>query len=239
MASSSIILPSIPGPPLKSQFLGGNRLFLKPFFTIQKQPSTQPLGTCAKFDLSQILGGRGLCNGEQGLQQELKRNIEEQASSASDATKQEQSGSVAISTPGNDPENAFEKELMGLTGGFPGGEKGLITFIERNPPPKKTVADSTNLLEVTSSKKPKAPELPLLMPGMIAIVNNPNNPYYMYCGIVQRITDGKAGVLFEGGNWDRLITFRLDELQRREKGPPLKNPKSAILEPLLEKKDSK
>ncbi|KAG2680872.1 hypothetical protein I3760_11G118300 [Carya illinoinensis] len=238
MASSSIILPSIPGPPLKSQFFGGNRLFLKPFFTIQKQSSTQPLTTCAKFDLSQILGGRGLCNGEQGLQQELKKNIEEQASSASDA-KQEQSGSVAISTPGNVPEDAFEKELMGLTGGFPGGEKGLITFIERNPPPRKTAADSANLLEVTSSKKPKAPELPLLMPGMIAIVNNPNNPYYMYCGIVQRITDGKAGVLFEGGNWDRLITFRLDELQRREKGPPLKNPKSAILEPLLEKKDSK
>lgn len=185
------------------------------------------------------MGGRGLCNGEQGLQQELKRNVEEQASSTSDA-KQEKSGSVPISTPDNVPENAFEKELMGLTGGFPGGEKGLITFIERNPPPKKTTAaDSANLLEVTSSKKPKAPELPLLMPGMIAIVNNPNNPYYMYCGIVQRITDGKAGVLFEGGNWDRLITFRLDELQRREKGPPLKNPKSAILEPLLERKDSK
>lgn len=55
----------------------------------------------------------------------------------------------------------------------------------------------------------------------------------MYCGIVQRITDGKAGVLFEGGNWDRLITFRLE---RRGKGPPMKNPKSAVLEPLLEEK---
>ncbi len=185
------------------------------------------------------MGGRGLCNGELGLQQELKRNIEEQASAPAD-TKQEKSDSLEISTTGNVSEDAFDKELMGLTGGFPGGEKGLQTFIEKNPPPKKTtVAESGNKVEIIDSRKPKPPELPLLMPGMIAIVKNPNNPYHMYCGIVQRITDGKAGVLFEGGNWDRLITFQLDELERREKGPPMKNPKSAILEPFLEKKDSK
>jgi len=76
------------------------------------------------------------------------------------------------------------------------------------------------------------------MPGMIAIVKNENNPYYMYCGIVQRITDGKAGVLFEGGNWDRLITFELNELERREKGPPMVNPRSAVLEALMTEKDS-
>lgn len=188
------------------------------------------------------MGGRGLCNGEQGLQQELEKNIEEEASpSVAEDAEQEKSGNVPVTTTVNVPEDAFDKELMGLTGGFPGGEVGLKTFIEKNPPPKKTTeANSENLLAMRSSK-PKAPELPLLMPGMIAIVNNPNNPYYMYCGIVQRITDGKAGVLFEGGNWDRLITFRLDELQRREKGPPMKNPKSAILEPFLDldKKNSK
>lgn len=188
------------------------------------------------------MGGRGLCNGEQGLQQELEKNIEEEASpSVAEDAEQEKSGNVPVTTTDNVPEDAFDKELMGLTGGFPGGEVGLKTFIEKNPPPKKiTEANSENLLAMRSSK-PKAPELPLLMPGMIAIVNNPNNPYYMYCGIVQRITDGKAGVLFEGGNWDRLITFRLDELQRREKGPPMKNPKSAILEPFLDldKKNSK
>lgn len=81
----------------------------------------------------------------------------------------------------------------------------------------------------------KAPELPLLMPGMIALVKNRNSPYYMYCGIVQRITDGKAGVLFEGGNWDRLITFRLDELERREKGPPMVSPRSVALDMQVEK----
>lgn len=237
--ASSINLPSIPGPPLKSHFLGRNPFshpLQKPSFTILKHPSTKQLKTYAKFDLFEILGGRGLCNGEERLQKELERNVEEQASAvdAGEGKSESPTGSTAESVP----EDAFDKELMGLTGGFPGGEVGLQKFIEKNPPPPKpTAADSGSLVETTSSKKPKPPELPLLMPGMIAIVKNPNNPYYMYCGIVQRITDGKAGVLFEGGNWDRLITFRLEELQRREKGPPMKNPKSAILEPLLEKKD--
>ncbi|KAM3711861.1 hypothetical protein ACB098_01G140600 [Castanea mollissima] len=240
--ASFIILPSTTGSPLKSHFLGRNHLsqhLQKQSFLIHNKPPTQHSITCAKFDLSQIMGGRGLCNGEEGLQKELNRNIEEQESAAAD-TKQEKSDSLALSTIDNVSENAFEKELMGLTGGFPGGEKGLQTFIEKNPPPKKTtITDSGNLGEIIGSRKPKPPELPLLMPGMIAIVKNPNNPYHMYCGIVQRITDGKAGVLFEGGNWDRLITFQLDELERREKGPPMKNPKSCILEPLLEKEDSK
>ncbi|PWA52440.1 hypothetical protein CTI12_AA454940 [Artemisia annua] len=133
----------------------------------------------------------------------------------------------------------FDKELLGLTGGFPGGEKGLQDFIEKNPPPKKKTpppsSTTTNGFDQSISRKPKAPELPLLMPGMIAIVKNPNSPYHMYCGIVQRITDGKAGVLFEGGNWDRLITFKLNELERREKGPPMVSPRSVVLEELREK----
>ena len=71
-------------------------------------------------------------------------------------------------------------------------------FIQENPPPLKRSQGSKNL-KLALSKKPKPPELPLLLPGMIAIVKNPNNPFYMYCKIVQRITDGKAGVLLEGG----------------------------------------
>lgn len=131
------------------------------------------------------------------------------------------------------PEDAFGKELLGFTGGFPGGEKGLQKFIDENPPPAKTGTESSGF-DLSQVKKPKPPELPMLLPGMIAIVKNPKSPYHMYCGIVQRITDGKAGVLFEGGNWDRLITFRLDELERREKGPPMVNPRSAILETMVE-----
>lgn len=211
--------------------------FQKPSLTIHRTPSTFYLS--AKFDLFQIMGGRGLLNGEQGVQQELKRNIQEQTSpeAAAAAKEEEKSGSSSMPTTEIIPEDGFQKELLGLTGGFPGGEKGLQQFIEKNPPPKKSAAaDSGYLMEFASSKKPKAPQLPLLMPGMIAIVKNPTNPFYMYCGIVQRITDGRAGVLFEGGNWDRLVTFRLEELERREKGPPMKNPKSCVFEPLLETK---
>ncbi|QXE23104.1 hypothetical protein B6N60_01793 [Richelia sinica FACHB-800] len=30
---------------------------------------------------------------------------------------------------------------------------------------------------------------------------------------MQRVSDGKVAVLFEGGNWDKIITFRLPELE--------------------------
>ncbi|XP_044484138.1 NAD(P)H-quinone oxidoreductase subunit S, chloroplastic isoform X2 [Mangifera indica] len=238
---SSINLPTLQGPLLRSHFLGQNLISQrphKPFLATPKQRSSFDLKPCAKFDLLEILGGRGLCGGEKGIELELKRNTSEQASQLG-GKKEEYSAGTAGEAVATVPENAFEEELMGLTGGFPGGEKGLKQFIEKNPPPKKPVAaDSSNTVVLNTTKKPKPPELPLLMPGMFAIVKNPNHPFYMYCGIVQRITGGTAGVLFEGGNWDRLITFRLDELERREKGPPGKNPKSAILEVMLENKDS-
>lgn len=243
-------LPNLHPPSLRSAFLGGSAARLrKPSATFPKHGrSTIHSRPCAaKFDLSEILGGRGLCNGEKGIEQELKRTVGE-PSPSSDVEKptgiEEPSLSSDDGKPAGDavsaaesvPEDAFEKELMGLTGGFPGGEKGLQSFIEKNPPPPKKSADKMSSAAVPSLKKPKAPELPLLMPGMIALVKNPNNPYYMYCGIVQRITDGKAGVLFEGGNWDRLITFNLDELERREKGPPMKSPRSVIVENLIQNK---
>lgn len=239
----SITLQSLQGHHLKSHFFGqthlSNRLG-RSSFPLARHQSRFP---SAKFNLSELLGGRGICNGEEGIERELKRSIEEQSSPPPEDVKDKEisnSTSMAISSTADSvPEDSFEKEMMGLTGGFPGGETGLLKFIQENPPPiKQLAADSTNEVNINTSKKPKPPELPLLMPGMIAIVKNPNNPFYMYCGIVQRITDGKAGVLFEGGNWDRLITFRLEELERREKGPPMKNPKSCILESTIEQ-DSK
>ncbi|KAI5020271.1 hypothetical protein ZWY2020_045159 [Hordeum vulgare] len=54
---------------------------------------------------------------------------------------------------------------------------------------------------------------------MVVLVKNTNNASHMYCSIMQRVTDGKVGVLFEGGNWDRLITFGVDGLEGRAKGP--------------------
>ena len=53
----------------------------------------------------------------------------------------------------------------------------------------------------------------MIMPGSAVRVINPNDIYYGYQGLVQRVTDGKAAVLFEGGNWDKLVSFRLSELE--------------------------
>lgn len=52
----------------------------------------------------------------------------------------------------------------------------------------------------------------IILPGSIVKVTNSEDTYYNFEGLVQRVTDGKAAVLFEGGNWDKLITFRLSEL---------------------------
>uniref|UniRef100_A0A0F7CYV3 Chlororespiratory reduction31 n=1 Tax=Geranium maderense TaxID=28964 RepID=A0A0F7CYV3_9ROSI len=240
MASSSITLPSLQGPQLKPHFLRRKPLPHKtqiPLFSAPKHRSKNYPKTSAKFNLFEILGGRGLCNGEKGIEEELRKNTQQQQNSPS-SPSQSQSPSPSQPSESDPTVPGFDKELMGLTGGFPGGETGLRRFIEKNPPPaKKSPSPSTPSPSETdlSIGTARAPDLPLLMPGMIAIVKNPNNPFYMYCGIVQRITDGRAGVLFEGGNWDKLITFRLEELERREKGPPAKNPKSAVLEALLEK----
>lgn len=56
----------------------------------------------------------------------------------------------------------------------------------------------------------------MIFPGSIVSVTNPNDTYYQFQGLVQRITNGKAAVLFEGGNWDKLVTFRLSELSTVE-----------------------
>nr|WP_155749407.1 NAD(P)H dehydrogenase subunit NdhS [Scytonema sp. UIC 10036] len=53
----------------------------------------------------------------------------------------------------------------------------------------------------------------ILLPGATVRVKNPADTYYRYEGLVQRVSDGKVAVLFEGGNWDKLITFRLSELE--------------------------
>ena len=56
----------------------------------------------------------------------------------------------------------------------------------------------------------------MILPGTAVRVSNANDTYYGYQGLVQRITDGKVAVLFEGGNWDKLITFRLSDLEAVE-----------------------
>ena len=56
-----------------------------------------------------------------------------------------------------------------------------------------------------SSNKP-------ILPGSIVVVKDENSIYRGYKGFVQRVTNKTAAVLFEGGNWDKLVTFNLDNL---------------------------
>ncbi|GFE68350.1 hypothetical protein CFPU101_09600 [Chroococcus sp. FPU101] len=53
----------------------------------------------------------------------------------------------------------------------------------------------------------------MILPGTTVRVINPDDTYYRFEGLVQRLSDGKVAVLFEGGNWDKLITFKLSELE--------------------------
>tara|TARA_B100000945_G_C20022368_1_gene430571 strand:+ start:105 stop:290 length:186 start_codon:yes stop_codon:yes gene_type:complete len=58
-------------------------------------------------------------------------------------------------------------------------------------------------------------ELPTkpILPGSFVVVKDINSIYRGYKGFVQRVTNTKAAVLFEGGNWDKLITFKLTNLE--------------------------
>ena len=57
-----------------------------------------------------------------------------------------------------------------------------------------------------------SPNRPVL-PGSVVIVKDISSIYRGYKGFVQRVTKNKAAVLFEGGNWDKLITFKLTSLE--------------------------
>jgi NAD(P)H dehydrogenase subunit S len=52
----------------------------------------------------------------------------------------------------------------------------------------------------------------MILPGSAVRVINVDDTYYGFQGLVQRFSDGKVAVLFEGGNWDKLVSFRLSEL---------------------------
>ncbi len=52
-----------------------------------------------------------------------------------------------------------------------------------------------------------------ILPGSIVKVKDQDSIYRGYKGFVQRVTRNKAAVLFEGGNWDKLITFSLKHLE--------------------------
>ncbi len=51
-----------------------------------------------------------------------------------------------------------------------------------------------------------------ILPGTTVTVNNEESIYNGYVGFVQRINGDKAAVLFEGGNWDKLLTLPIKDL---------------------------
>ena len=51
-----------------------------------------------------------------------------------------------------------------------------------------------------------------ILPGSTVMVNDICSIYNGYKGFVQRISGTSAAVLFEGGNWDKLITLPLKHL---------------------------
>ena len=53
-----------------------------------------------------------------------------------------------------------------------------------------------------------------ILPGTTVIDNNQESIYNGYEGFVQRISGDKAAVLFEGGNWDKLLTLPLKDLSK-------------------------
>ena len=57
------------------------------------------------------------------------------------------------------------------------------------------------------------PSLKPILPGSFVVVKDVNSIYRGYKGFVQRVTKKNAAVLFEGGNWDKLITFQINNLE--------------------------
>jgi len=54
---------------------------------------------------------------------------------------------------------------------------------------------------------------PMILPGSAVRIKNSGDIYYGFEGQVQRVSDGHAAVIFSGGNWEKMISFRLAELE--------------------------
>ena len=60
----------------------------------------------------------------------------------------------------------------------------------------------------------------MILPGSTVKVNDENSIYRGYVGCVQRIQGKKSAVLLDqdGTPWDKMITFRISELDEVTKG---------------------
>ena len=57
-----------------------------------------------------------------------------------------------------------------------------------------------------------APSAAPILPGSTVTVRDVRSIYNGYTGFVQRISGDRAAVLFEGGNWDKLVTMPIKDL---------------------------
>lgn len=53
----------------------------------------------------------------------------------------------------------------------------------------------------------------MIFPGSAVRVTNSGDTYYGFEGQVQRVSDAHAAVIFSGGNWEKLVSFHLSELE--------------------------
>ena len=53
-----------------------------------------------------------------------------------------------------------------------------------------------------------------ILPGTTVTIEDKASIYNGYIGFVQRISGDNAAILFEGGNWDKLVTIPLKYLQK-------------------------
>ncbi|CAJ2657686.1 unnamed protein product [Trifolium pratense] len=136
-----VVFATLQGSLLRSQFLGQDNHFpLIKKTSIKHKSQPQPR---AEFNILKMMGGRGLCNGEKGLEQELKRKVDKEETTSPPNEKVEENSSDIDEIP----KDGFDKEMMGLTGGFPGGEKGLIKFIQDNPPRSRNSSDDPFIMK--------------------------------------------------------------------------------------------
>jgi len=196
-----------------------------------------------EFDLFKLAGGRGIAAGEKSLKtEEGAAELWKDPARDMPAPKEKESaknwaegdedvyvgsGRYMKANPKKLPNKEDLGFFIGATGGFAGGEE-LLWDLRDEIKGEEKAKKQAKVKTVSAKDAPVLPS-PMLMPGMNAIVTQELSPYHNFTGIVQRVTDGKAMLLFEGGNWDKSATFPLEQLERSKDGPPGLNPKSAII----------
>ena len=81
------------------------------------------------------------------------------------------------------------------------------------PAPLPLHHDGSAPMASVSVPSPTQAQVALILPGSSVTVHDPCSIYQGYTGTVQRISDHRAAVLFEGGNWDKLVTLELSQLR--------------------------